>query len=288
MSLFTGYLAAGVGVLLGAGLLLVSVFQPTAFDGLRGGAVDVVEPVGSAGSHVRSGSRNIFQNIAAYYRAGSRNAELEREVKLARIRLAEAAATENENRRLKQMMGLFDAEVEPIAAARLIGSTASSTRRIAFISKGTGDGIEVGMPVRAPQGLVGRVLETGRSSARVLLLTDPESSVPVRRAQDDVVAFASGRADGTLDLKLINLGVNPLEIGDVMVTSGAGGLYRPGVAVAVVSELRADGGIARLLANPAATEYVMVEAAWQPEALEEIDRTISAREIAPADEAGDE
>ena len=74
----------------------------------------------------------------------------------------------------------------------------------------------------------------------------------LRRAGDDVVAFAEGRADGSLRVRLINLGINPLEEGDVLVTSGAGGLYKPGVAVAMVSEVTRDGAIARLLANPAA------------------------------------
>ena len=63
------------------------------------------------------------------------------------------------------------------------------------------------------------------TSSRVLLLTDSESVVPVRRAKDDVVAFAEGRADGSLRLRLINLGVNPIKVGDVFVTSGSGGLY---------------------------------------------------------------
>ena len=120
------------------------------------------------------------------------------------------------------------------------------------------------MPVRAPRGLIGRVLEAGSDSARVLLLTDGASMVPVKRAGDEVVAFAEGRADGTLRLRLINLGINPLKVGDVFVTSGAGGIFRPGVAVAVVSSLTKDGGIGRVLANPAATVYVAVEPQWAP------------------------
>ncbi len=113
-------------------------------------------------------------------------------------------------------------------------------------------------------GLVGRVLEAGDSSARVLLLTDGESMVPVRRVQDDVVAFAEGRADGSLRLRLINLGINPLKKGDVFVTSGAGGIYRPGIAVAVVETVTRDGGIALPLGNPAATIYVAVDPVWAP------------------------
>jgi rod shape-determining protein MreC len=100
-----------------------------------------------------------------------------------------------------------------------------------------------------------------------MLLTDSESMVPVRRAKDDVVAFAEGRADGSLRLRLINLGLNPIKRGDVFVTSGAGGLFRPNVAVAVADTITKDGAIARVLSNPAATDYVAVEPVWQPDAV---------------------
>ena len=123
------------------------------------------------------------------------------------------------------------------------------------------------MAVVSPMGLVGRVLEAGTHSARVMLLTDSESMVPVRRAKDDVVAFAEGRADGSIRLRLINLGINPIKRGDVFVTSGAGGLFRPNVAVAVAELVTRDGAIARVLSNPAATDYVSVEPVWQPEAI---------------------
>ena len=65
----------------------------------------------------------------------------------------------------------------------------------------------------------------------------------------------------------MNLGINPLKPGDLMVTSGAGGYYRPGVAVAVIIETTPDGGIARLVAEPSATNYVAVEPVHQPEAV---------------------
>ncbi len=102
------------------------------------------------------------------------------------------------------------------------------------------------MPVRSPRGVVGRILEVGSDSARVLLLTDTESILPVRRAKDEVVAFAEGRGDGLLRIRLINLGINPLSPGDVFVTSGAGGYYPPGIAVDILTETTGERGLARL------------------------------------------
>jgi rod shape-determining protein MreC len=267
LGLFAGYLLAGGGALLGAALLTLSLVRPETFAGLRSMAADIASPAGQAGAGSRVASQNVFDAIAGYYRASSRNAELREEVRIARVKLAEAEALRRENMRLKAVLRLADGETRPVAAARLIGSTAASTRRFAWISAGRLDGVRPGMPVSSPLGLIGRVLEAGQRSSRVLLLTDPESMVPVRRATDDVVAFAEGRADGQLRLRLVNLGINPIKKGDVFVTSGAGGLFRPGIAVALVTGITRDGAVAQLLSNPAATDVVLVEPIWQPQAV---------------------
>jgi rod shape-determining protein MreC len=280
-SVFAAYLLAGAGALLGLGLLMLSLWQPAAFAPLRGVASDVVAPAGQATAAARSGQQSLFGGIAGYFRAGSQNAALREEMELARIRLAEAEAIKAENRRLKALLGLSDKAVKPVAVARLVGSTATSGRRFAYLGAGRSDGVAAGMPVLSDRGVIGRVLETGRNSARVLLLTDSESVLPVRRATGDVVAFAEGRGDGMLRVRLVNLGINPLKVGDLMVTSGAGGYYRPGVAVAIISKITPDGGIARLVAEPSATGFVAVEAVYQPEAVAALSEPRAPLEPAP-------
>ena len=266
-SLFTGYLLAGGGALLGFVLLLLSLWQPAAFAPLRGTASDLVAPVGEVGAAARTGSQGWLASIGGYFNAGRQNAELRDEMEIARIRLAEAEAIKAENRRLKALLALRDTAAKPVAVARLVGSTATSARRHAYLSAGANNGVAPGMPVISGRGVIGRVLETGRNSARVLLLTDSESVLPVRRAKDEVIAFAEGRGDGLLRIRLVNLGINPLKVGDLMVTSGAGGYYRPGVAVAVIAKTTPDGGIARLVADPSATNFVAVEPVHQPAAV---------------------
>lgn len=266
-SLFTGYLLAAAGAVLGLALLSLSLWQPDAFAPLRGVASDAARPAGEAGAAVRSGSKGLFATIAGYIDAGSQNAALRRELDIARIRLAEAEAVEAENRRLKGLLALRDGETKPVAIASLFGSTVTSVRRHAYLGAGRNQGVQTGMPVVSERGVIGRILETGRNASRVLLLTDSESVLPVRRAKDDVIAFAEGRGDGLLRIRLVNLGINPLKVGDLMVTSGAGGYYRPGVAVAVIGKLTPDGGIARLVAEPAATRFVAVEPIYQPKAI---------------------
>ena len=264
---FTGYVVAGIGALVGAVLLALSLWRPASFNGPRTVAHDAVAPAGQASAQVRAESQGLIESIRGYLRAGSQNAELKREAELARIRLAEAEATRRENARLKALLGLREEDRTPVATARLIGSTSSSARRFAYLGAGSAQGVEVGMPVRSPRGVVGRVLEVGRDSSRVLLLTDSQSVLPVRLTDGNAVAFAEGRGDSMLRIRLINLGINPLKAGDVFVTSGAGGYYPPGIAVAIVAEKTEDGALARIISDPAATDYVAIEPIFQPQAI---------------------
>ena len=271
---FFAYLAGFAGVAVGGLLLAWSMSNPHALSGLRGMAADTAAPAGRAVAAGRAEGQDVLSTIGGFFMSGSRNADLQREVELARVQLAEAKALREENARLKALVGLVSDDGTPVVRARLIASTASGTRRFATISAGQSAGVAVGMPVRSPMGLVGRILEVSRSSARVLLITDVESLVPVRRARDGIAAFAQGEGDGRLRLRLVNLGINPLKPGDVFVTSGAGGLYRPNVAVAAVTKVTPDGALARILSDPTMSEFVAVEQSWanataMPEALAE-------------------
>jgi len=264
---FTGYVVAAIGAVVGALLLGLSLWHPEAFSGLRGGAREAVAPVGKGTAVARTGGQNLFETIGGYFSAASKNAELRREAEIARIRIAEAEAVKQENRRLRALLSLQSDELRPVTVARLIGSTSSSTRRFGYLGAGRRDGVAVGMPVRSDRGVVGRVLEAGAKSSRVLLLTDSESVLPVRLARGDAVAFAEGRGDGTLRIKLINLGINPIKPGDLFVTSGAGGYYRPGIAVAIARKITSDGALASMVSDPGAADHVIVEPIWQPEAV---------------------
>lgn len=284
-STFFGYIAGVAGALAGAGLLIVSFVDPAAFSGLRSLASDASEPGGQLVAESRDTGRGFFSAVAGYIRAGNQNRDLRRELDEARTRLAEADAVKSENRRLKLLLGLQEEDHDPVVVTRITSSTASSTRRMATIGAGTDRGVIEGMPVRSVNGLVGRVLEAGGSTSRVLLITDTESVVPVRRASDGTPAFVQGRGDGMLKVRLINLGINPLRKGDVFVTSGSGGLYRPGIALAAVTAVTSDGAVARVLSDPAATEYVIVERSWAPPTDERADLPAVGAAAPPAKSA---
>ena len=262
-SIFSGYVAAIGGVLAGVVLIAIAIANPGSFAFLRHGANEFAAPAGAAGSATRVSSRGLFQRIGDYIDAGNTNAALRGEVAAARVEQVRASALAEENRRLKALLGVVETTERPVVTTRLVASTSASTRRFALIGAGYRQGVQVRMPVRGANGLVGRVLEVGPNTARVLLVTDAENVVPVRRASDGVAAFSEGLADGRLRLRLINIGVNPLKRGDLFVTSGSGGIYRPGIPVAQVESLLSDGGIARIVSDPAASEFVVVEPVFQ-------------------------
>lgn len=261
-STFVAYLIAAAGAVLGAIFLVISNRNDSALAGARSTATDVTAAPASAAAATRATGASWLDSLSGYFMSGSEAARLRKEVELARVQRVEAEALREENQRLKTLLQLVESDGKPVAVARLIGSTHSSTRRFATVSAGAIAGVKPGMPVRTPQGLIGRILEVGSQTGRVLLVTDSESIVPVRRSTDGIAAFAIGRGDGLLQIRLVNLGVNPLKPGDALVTSGSGGLYRPGVAVAVVTKLTADGAVARPLGNPDAAELVIVEPEW--------------------------
>ena len=246
LSAFTGYILAGAGVLLGAALLLLSFWHPDVLSGLRSEATDIAAPAGRVSAEGRNQGQGLFATVSGYFQSGSKNARLQAEVKEAQVRLVETDALKAENERLKALLGLREEEVKPVAFAKLIGSTSSSTRRMAYLSAGKVEGVSAGMPVRSPLGLVGRVLEVGDHSARVLLLTDGKSMVPVRRVKDNVIAFAEGRADGSLNLRLINLGISRLWR---LVEQGGGRHDLPGLAIAALGHVQLVPCVADLLAD---------------------------------------
>ena len=271
---FFSYIAGIGGVLLGMVVLLGSLGNHAGFAWARSAASDIAAPVGRVAAGLRVFTADAGSTLAGFATWGSENAHLRREVAVARVRQVQLDGLADENRRLKAMLHLAQAAPRPVATGWLIASTASSTRRYATISAGRMSGVTVDMPVVSPLGLVGRVTEVGQVSARVLLLTDAESVVPVRRASDGIPAFATGHADGTMQLRLLTLGINPLHVGDAFVASGSGGLYWPGTPIAVVASLTHDGAIARVLSDPAASEMVAVLPVWDPAA----DSTLPALE----------
>ncbi|HEX4736780.1 MAG TPA: rod shape-determining protein MreC [Allosphingosinicella sp.] len=264
--LFLGYVIAVGGILFALMLLVVAAVDPAGFSALKGAALDATHPVTSGGRSVVGFFEGIGSGVSNYFMAASENAELKKRLESERRMIVEARAIGLENQRLKALLKLAQETQDPIAITRVVGSTFEGPRRLATLSAGSSSGIRNGQPVRSPDGLIGRVIETGRWSARILLVSDGASDVPVRLVRDGTPAMAAGHGDGTIDLKTLELGKNPFRRGDILVTSGTGGVYPPNVPVAVVTLVQGDRTVARPLADPAGLDFAIVLPIFQPAA----------------------
>ncbi|MET0374647.1 MAG: rod shape-determining protein MreC [Rhizorhabdus sp.] len=261
--LFAGYVIATIGLVLAFALLLIARYDPRAFGTLRGVVVDASAPFSGIG---RAGVRVLHaagDEVAAYFNAASQNASLRRELAAERRAVIAARAIAAENARLKKLALLTEHLPRPILSARLIGSTPSGQRRFATLAAGTAEGVRPGMTVRSPEGLVGRVFESGIFASRVLLLTDGETAVPVRIVRSGIAALATGQGDGTMEIRGLMAGGVPFRRGDLAVTSGTGGVYSPNIPVAVITAVRGDRATARPLADPARADFGMVYPIFQ-------------------------
>lgn len=265
-SLFATYVIAIAGTIFAALLLVISVADPTGFAAIRAAGTEITAPVARFFNSIRRTSNDVGGNISVYFDAASKNAALSREAKISRPKLVEAKALRVENARLRGLLRLQRETLEHVAVGRLISSTASSSRRVATLSIGSNFGVTQAQPVRGPSGLIGRVIEVGPTTARILLITDAENLVPVMRASDGLPAFATGLANGMVTVKPINLGESPFKVGDIIVTSGNGGLYPPNIPFAKVIKKTSEGALARPLADPANTPYAMVLKSYEAEA----------------------
>lgn len=257
--LFLSYVIAVTGIFVGLGLIVVSHVDPQGFGTLRAAALDLTMPVTSLGRGIVRGAGAAVDGVTAYIDAASRNTTLERELEADRRELVRARILALENERLRKVLHLVENRPGSIAVARIVGSTGVSSRRLATLDAGMAQGVRPGQPVRAPEGLVGRVVDAGMIASRVLLISDSASVVPVRMARGGMPALAAGRGDGSIEIRPLGAGGNPFERGNIVLTSGTGGLYPPDVPVAVVLRKEGDVSIAWPLADPSRLDFAMVE-----------------------------
>jgi rod shape-determining protein MreC len=273
--LFFSFLAIVAGIVVGLILLTLSLVAPHQFQRVRGAALDVTAPVTGGLHSVTATTEGLFTGAGNYWDAASQNAELKRENKAMLRRMVEAKAIFQENRQLKAVLQLREHERTTIAIGRVVGSSFNSPRRFAILSAGTSDGVRIGMPVRSPDGLIGRIIDAGALASRVLLVSDRANIVPARLLRNSIPVIAQGRGDGTIDVRPLEVGRNPFKRGDIIITSGTGGLYPPLVPIARVVKLDDDGAVALPLADPANISFAIVEPPFEPAA---------AAAVAPATE----
>ncbi len=260
--IFASYVIAVAGAAFALLLVLTARFDPNGHSALQSIMVDITSPISSAARSALAATGDVGETIGSYLDAASKNKAMAKELAASKRKLIEADVLRQENRRLKQLLGLKNDAFQPIARAALVSSTGVSSRRYATLSAGASSGVANGQPVVGPDGLVGRIVSVGRVSARVLLIVEGGNVTPVKRTLDGAPALAIGSGDGRLILRPLTSGVQ-FKPGDVFVTSGSGGIYRPGIAVARAIDRGREGTKARPMADPARLDYAEVEPIYQ-------------------------
>ncbi len=275
--LFFGFVATVAAIVIGLLMLILSLAAPQSYAVVRGAAMDFASPVTNALNEVADTATGLVSGAGDYWNAARQNKELKKQRSAMLRRMVEAKAIQLENQELKRALSLRERDRQTVAAGRVVGSSFSSPRRFAILSVGTRDGVAVGMPVRAADGLVGRVIDAGSFASRVLLVSDRANIVPARLIRGGLPVIATGRGDGTIDVRPLEVGRNPFRKNDIIVTSGTGGLYPPLWPIARIVRLDDDGAIAVPLADLGQISFALVEPAFEPTAIAEAARPEEAR-----------
>ncbi|MEO6360098.1 MAG: rod shape-determining protein MreC, partial [Sphingomicrobium sp.] len=199
--LFFSFLALIAGLVIGLILLILSLAAPKSFQSVRGAALDVTAPISGAMSEVTNTIGGLWTGAGNYWDAARQNSKLKRERALMRQQIIRAKAVLEENKQLKAALQLRERTEGAVASGRVVGSSFNSLRRYAILSAGSGDGVQVGMPVRSPEGLIGRIVDAGATASRVLLVSDRANIVPARLLRGGLPVISQGRGDGTVDVR---------------------------------------------------------------------------------------
>ena len=223
-------------ILVGIGFLIFvfSFISPQSVSGVRMGVSDALAPVLSTVTKPLVQAADIVRNASGLGDLQAENIRLKQE----NLRLKEwyqtALLLEAENKSLKDLLNV---KVEPhykTVTTRVLADSGNAFAKSILIAAGSNDGIQKGQAVMAGEGLIGRVIETGKQTSRVLLITDINSRVPVLVEDTRQHAILAGQNRNATYLAHLPLDSNVKE-GARIITSGHGGIFPHGLAVGRVS-----------------------------------------------------
>lgn len=174
------------------------------------------------------------------YLVNTRQEKTELEKKLARLEVENMTLKElrSENIRMRAMLEFSKTYVDtPLYPAEVIAQDLSLLFKTVMLDKGKVDGFFTNMPIIQPDGLIGRTIGTSPHSSQVLLITDVNSSVPAITENGRVKGIVKGRGDGNLSLEYVRSDED-IRIGDLVVTSGLGGIFVKGLNIGTVRSIK--------------------------------------------------
>jgi rod shape-determining protein MreC len=199
------------------------------FNSLQGGVRGFVRPFES-----------VVRSINDLGTLRDRNERLEAENRQLKRQLEAAPDAARQLSRVNDLLVLESTSGIRAVHARVIGASLSGLERSATINKGRDAGVAPDLAVLSPEGLVGRISWAGGSSAKILLLRDAQSAVGVRIGESGETGLAKGTGGANLELELVERGAldqGSVKPGDIVLTSGQGGIYPEGLPVGRVEDV---------------------------------------------------
>ncbi|HRS97979.1 MAG TPA: rod shape-determining protein MreC [Smithella sp.] len=168
---------------------------------------------------------------------------IQEENKNLRKKIGELEATINtykegylEAQRLRKILAVENESNHTFVCARVIGKELGSLSRTLLINKGSSDGLRTGMPVLAPPGLIGRLTDVSWHYSKVLLLIDENSNMDAVVQRNRTQGIISGAGPEGMILKYVPQ-TQDVQKGDVIVSSGIGGVFPAGLMVGLVHDV---------------------------------------------------
>lgn len=219
-------------------LLLAGRAETERMEVFRTALSDFTAPLLEISSRPIQALRSGFENVDQYFNTLEENRILRAKLERLQAWHALALKLEHENKEFRSLLNAQDVPESPFISARVIGDLGSPFVHTVLINAGQKHGLQKGMPVVGSDGLIGQVVSAGKQVARVLLLSDLNSRVPVRLETSGYQAVLAG--DNEVQPQLFYLPARAkVQVGDRVVTSGHGGVFPPGIPVGQVSSLDA-------------------------------------------------
>src|SRR5262245_30718707 len=148
-------------------------------EGLRAGAADTFAPVLSAIGQPVQEAAIFVRNVSGLTQLQAENLRLQQENQRLREWYQTALVLEAENKSLRDLMNIRLDPQNSYITARVLADSGNTFVKSLLVSAGSNEGVKKGQAVISGDGVIGRIVEVGKNTARVLLLTDMNSRVPV-------------------------------------------------------------------------------------------------------------